>query len=102
MHGAFHTGEKKTNWGIENVLKSLYNLFDETTARREEYTDITKSDVFPLPICGHSDVFPLPFCGYRCIEDKKVAERTLKIWTNISSFVKETLNYLLFICLENA
>ena len=50
VHGAFHTGEKKTNWGIENVLKSLYNLFDETTARREEYRDITKSDVFPITL----------------------------------------------------
>ena len=31
------------------------------------------------------------FCGHRWIEDKKVAERALKIWPNISSFVKETL-----------
>ena len=34
VHGAFCTGEKKTKWGIENVLKSLYNLFDEAPARK--------------------------------------------------------------------
>ena len=62
------------------LLKSLHNLFNETPARREDYTKITESEVFPQQFCGH-----------RWLEDKKVAERALEIWPNITAYVTETL-----------
>ena len=80
VHGAFRKGMKQTNWGIDLLLKSLHSLFNETPARREDYTKITESEVFPQQFCGH-----------RWLEDKKVAERALEIWPNITAYVIETI-----------
>ena len=77
VHGAFRTGVQKTKWGI---LQALYNLFPNSPAKREDYTQITGLKVFPLP-----------FSGTRWIEDKKVADRALEIWPNITKYVSETL-----------
>ena len=71
---------KPTNWGIDFLLKSLHSLFNKTPARREDYTKITESDIFPQQFCGH-----------RWLEDKKVAEGALEIWPNITAYVTETL-----------
>ena len=38
VHGAFGNGMKQTNWGIDLLLKSLHSLFNETPARREDYS----------------------------------------------------------------
>ena len=73
VHGAFRTGVQKTKWGIDSILQALYNLFPNSPAKREDYTKITGSKVFPLP-----------FSGTRWIEDKKVADRALEIWPNIT------------------
>ena len=62
------------------LLKSLHSLFNETPARREDYTKIIESEVFPQQFCGH-----------KWLEDKKVAERALEIWPNITAYVTETL-----------
>ena len=80
MHGTFRTGVKKTKWGIDSILKALHNLFEDSPAKREDYQQITGSDIFPLPFCGH-----------RWLEDKKVASRALDIWPNIVKYVNETL-----------
>ena len=80
VNGAFRNGIKQTNWEIDLLLRSLHSLFNETPARREDYTKITGSRVFPQQFCGH-----------RWLEDKKVAERALEIWPNINVFITETL-----------
>ena len=80
VHGAFRNGIKQTNWEIDLLLRSLHSLFNETPARREDHTKITGSRVFPQQFCGH-----------RWLEDKKVAERALEIWPNITVFITETL-----------
>ena len=80
IHGAFRNGMKQTNWGIDLLLKLLHSLFNETPARRENYTKITENEVFAQQ-----------FCGLRWLEDKKVAERALEIWPNITAYVTETL-----------
>ena len=80
VHGAFRTSVQNTKWGINSILKALYNLFPDSTTKREDYKKITGSKVFPLP-----------FCGTRWIEDKKVADRALEIWPNIAKYVSETL-----------
>ena len=53
VHGAFRTGMKQTGWGIDLLLKSLYSYLHETPTRREDYTKMTGSEVFPLQFCGH-------------------------------------------------
>ena len=80
VHGAFRTGVQKTKWGIDSILQALYNLFPNSPVKREDYTNITGSKVFPLP-----------FSGTRRIQDKKVADRALEIWPNITKYVSETL-----------
>ena len=80
VHGAFRTGVKNTNWNLEVLLRALHSYFSESPAKREDYIQVTGSDKFPFPFCGH-----------RWIEDKQVAERALDIWPHITSFVVETL-----------
>ena len=80
VHGAFRTGVHKTKWGISELLQALYTMFPNSPAKREYYTNITESNVFPLP-----------FCGTRWIEDRKVADRAIEIWPNITKYVKEML-----------
>ena len=80
VHGTFKSDESKTKWGIDTLLKALPNLFDESPAKREDYTKITGSDIFPLPFCAH-----------RWLEDKSGAERALPIWPQITAYISETL-----------
>ena len=80
VHRAFRTGVQKTKWSIDGILRALYNLFNDSPAKREDYKTITGSDIFPLQFCGH-----------RWLEDKKVAERAISIWPNIHKYVVETL-----------
>ena len=39
---------QKTKWGIDGILKALYNLFPDSPVKREYYKKITGSKVFPL------------------------------------------------------
>ena len=80
IHGAFRKGFCQTDWGIDSVLRALYNLFDKSPANREDFAEITGTDVFPLQFCGH-----------RWLEDKKVADRALQIWPHITKYISETL-----------
>ena len=76
-------GMNKTNWGIDSILKALHNLFDKSLAKREYFSKTTKTDVFPLQFCGH-----------RWLEDKKVADRALEIWSHITTYISEILKKL--------
>ena len=80
VHGAFRTGMKQTGWGIDLLLKSLYSHLHETPARREDYTKMTGSEVFPLQFCGH-----------RWLEDKGVAERAVEMWPSLTTYITEIL-----------
>ena len=80
VHGAFRTGMKQTGWGIDLLLKSLYSHLHETPARREDYTRMTGSEVFPLQFCGH-----------RWFEDKRVAERAVEMWQSLTTYITEIL-----------
>ena len=46
VHRAFRSGVQKTEWGIDCVLKAMYNLFGEYPAERQDYQNITGSKVF--------------------------------------------------------
>ena len=80
VHGAFYTGCRATDWNIDGILRALYYLFEDSPAKREDYTSITDSTIFPLN-----------FCATRWVEDDKVAQRALEIWPNVQKYIKEVL-----------
>ena len=41
LHGSFKTGVNATEWKLVKILKGLYKLFDDSPARRAEYTELT-------------------------------------------------------------
>ena len=83
VHGAFGTGMKQIGWGIDLLLKSLYSHLHETPTRKENYTKMTGSEVFPLQFCGH-----------RWLEDKRVAERAVEMWPSLTTYITEMLKKL--------
>jgi hypothetical protein len=42
IHNSFKTGAAASGWDISSVLRSLYYLFKDAPARREDYAKITK------------------------------------------------------------
>ena len=61
-------GIESTDWEIKILLKSCYQILDDSPARRDDYISITKSTKFPLA-----------FCSTRRVEEKPVADRPLEI-----------------------
>ena len=35
VHGSFRTGVQKTKWGIDGILRALYNLFPDSPEKKE-------------------------------------------------------------------
>ena len=65
-----------SKWDIAAVLRSTNSLFNETTARREDYTKITGTDLF-----GQN------FCNTRWLENVPVAERLLEMFPHLCKYV---------------
>lgn len=68
VHGAFRTGTAATKWDVNGLLSALYYLFKDSPARREDYSKVSGSTVFPLE-----------FCSARWVENVPVAERALEV-----------------------
>ena len=47
VHGAFQDGCKAAGWTVQQTLSSLYWLFKDSPARRDDYSKVTGSSVFP-------------------------------------------------------
>ena len=52
LHNAFQRGFDSTGWDIKSFLSSLYISFHDTPARRDDYMEIIKSNIFPLKFCA--------------------------------------------------
>lgn len=76
VHNAFKAGMRKTTWDLDTLFYSVWNLFKDVPLRRAEYTDLTKSEFFPLK-----------FCGTRWVENKKVAERVIQMLPSLKNYV---------------
>ena len=48
LHGAFKTGVGATDWFLNEVLKAMWKIFDDSTTRRDTYIKIYDVDEFPL------------------------------------------------------
>ena len=66
--------------GILEKFLSLYKILIDSPARREAFEKITKSDVYPLPCCGH-----------RWCENENSLHRAVEIWPAFSTFVKHLM-----------
>ena len=80
VHGAFCTGCQSTDWKIDGFVRALWCIFHDSQARREDFTAVTGSTVFPLK-----------FCATRWVEDEKVAQKAIEIWPNIEQYTAHVL-----------
>ena len=53
VHNAFRAGSQATQWNMDSFLCSLYSLFKNVPARREDFTTHSESTVFPLKFAPH-------------------------------------------------
>ncbi|XP_051534875.1 uncharacterized protein LOC127429758 [Myxocyprinus asiaticus] len=63
-------------WQVEKLLRAMHTLFHNVPARREDYTAVTKSTVFPLSFCGH-----------QWLENQPVIERALEVWPSLTQYM---------------
>ena len=77
LHNAFRAGMCETGWDISHQLSSLYYLFDETPARRDDFERVTDSSVYPLR-----------FCSDRWVENGKVCERALTMVGSVQCYIE--------------
>ena len=76
VHGGLQKGVNESGWKLGHLMRSLWQLFHDTAARRKDFVKLTGSTVFPLKLCPH-----------RWVEDVVVAERAHQMWPNIKKFV---------------
>ena len=48
VHGGFETGSSKTEWKLDKIMKSMFFILHDSTARREVYVRVGELAVFPL------------------------------------------------------
>ena len=63
-------------WHLEKLLRAMHFLFHNVPARREDFTSLTGSSKFPLPLCGH-----------RWVKNVPVAERAVEVWPMLQMYV---------------
>ena len=69
IHGAFKTGEHRTDWKLKKVLRALHQILHSSPTRWNDYADVTGSSQFSLP-----------FCGTWWIKDEQIAFWNIEIW----------------------
>ena len=77
LHGAFKDGAVASGWQLDRLFSSLHWLFQDSPARREDYTKVTGSSLFALKFCKH-----------RWLENVLVAERTQSMWDSVVKYVQ--------------
>ena len=78
MNNSFQSGAKGSGWNISSLLSSLYYLFKDSPARREDYMNICQGKKMPLKFCQH-----------RWLENEPVAKRAIEIWSDLILYVKK-------------
>lgn len=83
VHGAFRYGAGKSGWNLDCLLRSLYWIFVDSPARREDFSNVKSGTV------EGKIMFPLKFCGTRWLEDMSVAERAILIWPDVCNYLSD-------------
>lgn len=76
-HNSFKSGVVESSWGLCDLLRFSFFLFNESPARREEFFKITNSSKLPLP-----------FSGTRWLENGPAAQRLIDIWPSMCIYLK--------------
>ena len=53
VHDNLKAGIKSSRQTVGKVMKAMWKLLNESLAQREKYVALAKTNLFPLPICGH-------------------------------------------------
>lgn len=77
MHLAYRAGVESSKWGIGSILSSLWYLFHDSPARREDFILLTSAKLMPLKFCSH-----------RWVENSIVLQRAIDIWPNILLYIQ--------------
>ena len=77
MAGAFKHGSNSTSWELERFLSSIFKLFKDTPARREDFIKVTGSPTFALKFCKHW-----------WVENVPVAERAIQLLLHLLCYVQ--------------
>lgn len=77
LNNAFKHGEKSTGWNICGILTSLYWLFKDSPARREDFSSISSDKKFPVK-----------FCNYRWLENVPAVDRAIQMWPDVIRYIK--------------
>ena len=80
LHGAFKDGAVASGWQLDRLFSNLHWLFQDSPARREDYTKVTGSSLFALKFCKH-----------RWLENVLVAERTQCMWGSVVKYVQSVM-----------
>ena len=84
LHNSFTAGARKS-WQIDQFLTSLYFLFHDTPARREDYEAALGE--------GQSGKYPMKHCNHRWLENQSVVQWAIEILPNIKKFVQVVLGW---------
>ena len=76
IYNAFRSGSMETNWQVAQTLSSLYWLFKDSPARREDFVSITGLSVLPKQFCSH-----------RWVENVTVVVRALEMWSDVKQYM---------------
>ena len=76
LHNAFRTGSDASDWAIEKFLSSIYWLFKDTPARRDDFVAETGSSISPLKFCSH-----------RWVENAKVCQRAIELYPQLQQYI---------------
>ena len=51
VHGALKSATEATMWNLKATMKGSFEIFKDSSARREDFISITGSTIFPLQFC---------------------------------------------------
>ena len=74
LHNSFKRGMDDTGWQVSSFLSSLYYLFKDAPARREDFISISGSPLMPLKFVSH-----------RWLENVPVCQRALMLLVNVAT-----------------
>ena len=80
LHNGFKSGVEASKWEVDVFLRSLYTLFDDSPARREDYENITSK-------AEGAGLFPAKWCSHRWLENQTVAERALDMLPALKCYI---------------
>ncbi|XP_063216844.1 uncharacterized protein LOC134527824 [Bacillus rossius redtenbacheri] len=79
VNGAIRTGLNSVGWDVPTFLRDIYFIFNESPARRADFTSVT----------GRKE-FPRKYCTTRWLENVPFLERALLLFDDVKKFIENT------------